>query len=119
MNPNAMFFEVKVINVNHTFSSLCDFAHVVPLGKAGDEYTMMNRFQDLMRANNLVRIVVDAPIQEFYLQVVDGKIKHVSKEYCEVERLATPDEKSKHGADKVCVLIPFTRIIEVICYDIE
>ena len=72
-----------------------------------------------MRGNTLVRIVIDAPIHEFYLQVVDGKVKNVSKEYCEVERLATPDEKTKHGTEKLRVIIPFSRIVEVISYGIE
>ena len=76
----------------------------------------MNRFQDLMRTGIFIRVVVDVPIQEFYLQVVDGTVKHVSKEYLEIQRLATPDEKSKHGIETVCVLIPLPRIAEVICY---
>ncbi len=77
---------------------------------------MMNRFQDLMRNKSVVRIIVDTVVDKAYVQIIEGTITQVGNSYLEIERDATPDEKSRHKGERVKVLVPFSRISETICY---
>ena len=78
---------------------------------------MMNRFQDLMRKKSKVRLVIDTPVEKNYVQIIDCIVTHSTSNFIEVERDATGDEKAKYGKDKVSVIIPISRISQVICYE--
>ena len=84
-----------------------------PLEK-GDEETMMNKFQDLMTDKVPVQLVVDAITDRAHHKVVKGIIMHAGRDYVEVGRAATGDEKSQFNTDEVRVLIPIVKIAEVI-----
>ncbi|MGD9381535.1 MAG: hypothetical protein PVI03_03745 [Candidatus Thorarchaeota archaeon] len=75
---------------------------------------MMNKFQDLMNEKVPVQIVVDAITDRAHHKVVKGTIKHVTRNYIEIGRTATGDEKSQFGTDEVRVIIPIDKIAEVI-----
>ena len=48
------------------------------------------------------------------MKVVKGIIKNVSRNYVEVGRVATGDEKSQFGSDVVRIIIPIDKIAEII-----
>jgi hypothetical protein len=75
---------------------------------------MMNKFQDLMNDKVPVQLVVDAITDRAHHKVVKGTIKLVTRNYIEVGRAATGDEKSQLGTDDVRVIIPIEKIAEVI-----
>ena len=75
---------------------------------------MMNKFQDLMTAKVPVQLVVHVVTDKAHHKVVKGIIKHVTRNYIEVGRPATGDEKSQMGTDDVRVIIPIEKIAEVI-----
>ena len=75
---------------------------------------MMNKLQDLMGEAIQVQIVVDALTDRAHHKVVKGIIKNVSREFIEVGRPATGDEKSQLSADDVRIIIPMEKIGEVI-----
>ena len=77
----------------------------------------MNRYQDLMRTKAKVRLVIDTVVEKGQAQIIDGIITHTANSYIEVERDANPDERSKYGKQKVTVIIPHSRISEIICYE--
>jgi uncharacterized membrane-anchored protein YjiN (DUF445 family) len=77
----------------------------------------MNRFQDLMRSKTVVRVVVDTFVDEFHVQVIDGIVSQAGNNYVEMIRDATAEEKIKHNVEKVKVVIPLSRVVEVMCYD--
>lgn len=78
---------------------------------------MMNRFQDLMRNKSKVRLVIDTVVAKNYVQIIDCVVTQSASHFIEAERDATPDEKSKYGMDKVKVIIPISKISQVICYE--
>ena len=61
-----------------------------------------------------LQIVIDAPTDRAHHKVVKGTIKHVGRNYIEVGRTATGDEKSQFGSDNVRIVIPIEKIAEVI-----
>lgn len=75
---------------------------------------MMNKFQDLMNDKVPVQLVVDAVTDRAHHKVIKGIIKHVTRNYIEVSRAATGDEKSQFGTDEVRVIISIEKIAEVI-----
>ncbi|MFW9846911.1 MAG: hypothetical protein ACFFD6_09195 [Candidatus Thorarchaeota archaeon] len=75
---------------------------------------MMNKFQDLMGEAVPIQLVVDAITDRAHHKVVKGTIINVSRNYIEVRRAATGDEKSQFGSDHVIVIIPIEKIAEVI-----
>ena len=75
---------------------------------------MMNKLQDLMNDKIPVQLVVDAITDRAHHKVVKGTIMHVGRNYIEVGREATGDEKAQFGSDKVRVLIPIEKVAEVI-----
>ena len=75
---------------------------------------MMNKFQDLMNEKVPVQLVVDAITDRAHHKVVKGTIKLVTRNYIEIGRAATGDEKSQFGTDEVRVIIPIEKIAEVI-----
>ncbi|MFX0054449.1 MAG: hypothetical protein ACFFAX_10990 [Promethearchaeota archaeon] len=75
---------------------------------------MMNKFQDLMNAKVPVQLVVDAITDRAHHKVVKGRIKLVTRNYIEIGRAATGDEKSQFGTEEVRVIIPMEKIAEVI-----
>jgi hypothetical protein len=74
----------------------------------------MNKFQDLMNDAVPVQIVVDAITDRAHHKVVKGIIKHVGRNYIEVGRVATGDEKTHFGTDEAVILIPIGKIAEVV-----
>ncbi|MFQ5831340.1 MAG: hypothetical protein ACE5H4_01395 [Candidatus Thorarchaeota archaeon] len=80
---------------------------------------MMNKFQDLMEAAVVVKVVVDTTADDLHLKTVEGIIKHVGREYIEIERAADTDEKSRHKTERVRVIVPINKIAEVIYYQLE
>lgn len=75
---------------------------------------MMNKFQDLMNDKVQVQLVVDAKTDRAHHKVIKGTIVHVGRNYIEIDRAATGDEKTQLGSDDVRVLIPMEKIVEVI-----
>ena len=75
---------------------------------------MMNKFQDLMNDKVLVQLVIDVATDTAHHKVVKGIIKHVTRNFIEVGRAATGDEKAQMGTDEVRVIIPMEKIAEVI-----
>jgi hypothetical protein len=75
---------------------------------------MMNKFQDLMNEKVPVQVVVDAITDRAHHKVVKGIVKHVTRNYIEIGRTATGDEKSQFGTDEVRVIVPIEKIAEVI-----
>ena len=75
---------------------------------------MMNKLQDLMNDKIPIQLVVDAVTDRAHHKVVKGIIKNVSRNYVEVGRAATGDEKSQFGSDEVKVIIPIDKIAEII-----
>lgn len=75
---------------------------------------MMNKLQDLMNDKVPVQLVVDAITDRAHHKVIKGIIKNVSRNYVEVGRAATGDEKSQFGSDEVRVIIPIEKIAEII-----
>ena len=80
---------------------------------------MMNKFQDLMNEKVPVQVVVDSITDRAHHKVVKGIIKHVTRNYIEIGRTATGDEKSQFGTDDVRVIVPIEKIAEVIYSKIE
>ncbi|MHA2378783.1 MAG: hypothetical protein ACXADS_05880 [Candidatus Thorarchaeota archaeon] len=80
---------------------------------------MMNKFQDLMEAAVPVKVVVDTTTKHAHLKTVEGVIIHVGRNYIEIERAAVEDEKSQHNTEKVRVIIPMSKIAEVVHYRFE
>ena len=78
---------------------------------------MMNKFQDLMNDKVQVQLVVDATTDRAHHKVVKGTVVHVGRNYIEVSREATGDEKTQLGSDKVKILVPIEKIAEVIYSD--
>ncbi len=72
-----------------------------------------------MEAAVIVRVVVDANIDDMHFKTVEGIIKHVGREYIEIDRAADTDEKSQHKTEKARVIVPINRIAEVIYYQFE
>lgn len=75
---------------------------------------MMNKFQDLMSDAVPVQLVVDAITDRAHHKVVKGTIINVSRNYIEIRRAATGDEKSQFSSDDVIVIVPIEKIAEVI-----
>lgn len=75
---------------------------------------MMNKFQDLMNDAVPVQLVVDTVTDKGHHKVVKGIVRHVGRNYIEIGRTATSDEKSQVGSDEVRVIIPINRVAEVI-----
>lgn len=75
---------------------------------------MMNKLQDLMNDKIPVQLVVDALTDRAHHKVVKGIIKNVSRNYVEIGRAATGDEKSQFGSDEVRIIIPIDKIAEII-----
>ncbi|MGD9395721.1 MAG: hypothetical protein PVJ05_04780 [Candidatus Thorarchaeota archaeon] len=75
---------------------------------------MMNKLQDLMNDKVPIQLVIDAITDRAHHKVVKGIIKNVSRNYVEVGRAATGDEKSQFGSDEVKVIIPLEKIAEII-----
>ena len=75
---------------------------------------MMNKLQDLMNDKVPLQLVLDATTDRAHHKVVKGIIKNVSRNYVEVGRPATGDEKSQLGHDEVRVIIPIDKIAEII-----
>ena len=75
---------------------------------------MMNKFQDLMNDQVQLQLVVDANTDRAHHKVVKGTIRHVGRNYIEVGRPATGDEKAQLGADEVRVVIPIDKVAEII-----
>ena len=61
-----------------------------------------------------VQLVVDALTDRAHHKVVKGIIKNVSRNYVEIGRAATGDEKSQFGSDEVRIIIPIDKIAEII-----
>ncbi|MFW9837628.1 MAG: hypothetical protein ACFFE7_08910 [Candidatus Thorarchaeota archaeon] len=74
----------------------------------------MNKLQDLMNAKIPIQLVVDSVTDRAHHKVVKGIIKNVSRNFVEVGRTATGDEKSHLNSDEVRVIIPIEKIAEVI-----
>ena len=74
----------------------------------------MNKFQDLMNAKAPIQLVVDAITDRAHHKVVKGTVRLVTRNYIEIGRIATGDEKSQFGRDEVRVIIPMEKIAEVI-----
>jgi hypothetical protein len=85
--------------------------------KSGDDVKMMNKLQDLMNDKIPVQLVVDAITDRAHHKVIKGIIKNVSRNYIEVGRSATGDEKSQFNSDEVRVIIPLEKIAEIIYGD--
>ncbi len=81
--------------------------------------TMMNKFQDLMEASVPVRVVVDTTVNDAHLKTIKGVIAHVGRNYIEVGRTASQDERAQHKTEKARVIIPMSRIVEVVYYRLE
>ena len=75
---------------------------------------MMNKFQDLMNDQVELQLVVDTNTDGAHHKVVKGTIIHVGRNYIEVGRMATEEEKSQFGSDKVRIIIPIEKVVEVI-----
>jgi hypothetical protein len=75
---------------------------------------MMNKFQDLMNQKVPIQLVVDAITDRAHHKVVKGIVKLVTRNYIEIGRAATGDEKAQLGTDEVRVIIPMEKIAEVI-----
>lgn len=75
---------------------------------------MMNKFQDLMNNQVPLQLIVDATIESAHHKVVKGTIKHVGRNYIEIGRSATGDEKAALGSDDVRIVIPIGKVAEVI-----
>jgi hypothetical protein len=75
---------------------------------------MMNKLQDLMNDKVPVQLVVDATTDRAHHKVVKGIIRNVSRNYIEIGRSATGDEKSQFGTDEVRIIIPLDKIAEII-----
>ncbi|UCH03967.1 MAG: hypothetical protein JSW05_10295 [Candidatus Thorarchaeota archaeon] len=80
---------------------------------------MMNKFQDLMEAAVPVKVVVDTTADGTPFKAIRGVIVHVGRNYIEVDRSTSEDEKSKYKIDKARVIIPMSRIVEVVYYQSE
>jgi hypothetical protein len=78
---------------------------------------MMNKLQDLMNDKIPVQLVVDAITDRAHHKVIKGIIKNVSRNYVEIGRAATGDEKSQLGSDVVRIIIPIEKIAEIIYSD--
>jgi hypothetical protein len=77
---------------------------------------MMNKFQDLMEAAVPVKVVVDTTANDAHLKTIKGVIIHVGRNYIEIDRAASQDEKSQYKIEKARVIVPMSRIAEVVCY---
>jgi hypothetical protein len=77
----------------------------------------MNKLQDIMNDKLPVQLVVSAITDRAHHKVIKGIIKHVSRNYVEVGRTATADEKAQFGSDEVRVIIPIEKIAEIIYGD--
>ncbi len=75
---------------------------------------MMNKFQDLMGDKVPVQVIVDT--NESIHSIVKGVIRHVGRNYIEVERTTNQDEKSRYGTDEVRVIVPVAKIAQVMYY---
>ena len=75
---------------------------------------MMNKFQDLMNEKIPVQLVVNAITDRAHHKVIKGIIQHVGRNYIEIGRAATGDEKSHLGSDDVRIIIPIDKVAEVI-----
>jgi len=78
---------------------------------------MMNKLQDLMNDKVPVQLIVDAITDRAHHKVVKGVIKNVSRNYVEIGRAATGDEKSQFGSDEVRIIVPIEKIAEIIYGD--
>ena len=74
----------------------------------------MNKLQDLMNAKIPVQLVVCVEADKAHHKLVKGIIKNVSRNYVEIGRAATGDEKAQIGGDEVRVIIPLEKIAEII-----
>jgi hypothetical protein len=61
-----------------------------------------------------IQLVVDAITDRAHHKVVKGIIKNVSRNYVEIVRPATGDEKSQLGSDEVGIIIPIDKVAEII-----
>lgn len=80
---------------------------------------MMNKFQDLMAASVPVKVVVDTTAGDAHLKTIKGVIAHVGRNYIEIGRTASQDEKSQYKTEKARVIVPMSRIVEVVYYQSE
>ena len=80
---------------------------------------MMNKFQDLMEAAVPVRVVVDTSASDAPLKAIKGVIRHVGRNYIEIDRAASQDEKSQYNTEKARVIVPMNKIVEVVYYQFE
>ena len=80
---------------------------------------MMNKFQDLMEAAVPVKVVVDTNASDAPLKTIKGVIKHVGRDYIEVDRPTSQDEKSQYKTQTARVIVPMSKIVEVVYYRFE
>ena len=80
---------------------------------------MMNKFQDLMEAAVPVKVVVDTTANDAPLKAINGVIVHVGRNYIEIDRPTLEDEKSQYKAEKARVIVPMSKIVEVVYYRFE
>ncbi|MFX0045360.1 MAG: hypothetical protein ACFE8Z_05895 [Candidatus Hermodarchaeota archaeon] len=80
---------------------------------------MMNKFQDLMEAAVPVRVVVDTTADDTRLKMIKGIIAHVGRNYIEIDRPTLEDEKSQYKTKRARVIVPMSRIVEVVYYQSE
>lgn len=74
----------------------------------------MNKLQDLMNAKIPVQMVVNVITDKAHHKLVKGIIMNVSRNYVEIGRPATGDEKAQIGGDEVRVIIPIEKIAEIV-----
>lgn len=74
----------------------------------------MNKLQDLMNDKIAIQLVVDVITDKAHHKLVKGVVKNVSRNYVEIGRPATGDEKSQLDSEQVRVIIPIDRIAEII-----
>jgi hypothetical protein len=77
---------------------------------------MMNKFQDLMEAAVPVRVVVDTTADDTPLKTIKGVIVHVGRNYIEIDRPTSEHEKSQYKTENARVIVPMSRIVEVVYY---
>jgi len=80
---------------------------------------MMNKFQNLMEAAVPVKIVVDTTENDAPLKTIKGVIMHVGRNYIEIDRVASQDEKSQYKTETARVIVPMSRIVQVVYYRSE
>ena len=72
-----------------------------------------------MEAAAPVKVVVDTTASDAPLKTIKGDIKNVSRNYIEVDRSTSQDEKSQYKTEMARVIVPINRIVEVVYYQFE